>query len=34
MGIILTYAINDRETFQNIEMWMKQINQHASENVC
>jgi Ras-related protein Rab-8A len=34
MGIILTYAVNDRESFKNIEKWMKQIKQHASENVC
>ena len=34
MGIILSYAVNDRESFQNIENWMKQIRQHASEDVC
>lgn len=33
MGIILTYAIDDRETFTNIENWMKQIKMHANENV-
>jgi small GTP-binding protein len=25
MGIILAYACNDRESFQNIENWIKQI---------
>ena len=34
MGIILAYACNDRESFQSIENWMKQIKQHASEDVC
>jgi len=34
MGIILSYAVNDRESFQNIENWMKQIRQHASDDVC
>jgi small GTP-binding protein len=34
MGIVLGYAVNDRESFQNIENWMKQIKDHASENVC
>lgn len=34
MGIILGYAVTDRDSFQNIENWMKQIKQHASEDVC
>jgi len=34
MGIILGYAVNDRESFQNVENWMKQIKEHASEEVC
>ena len=34
MGIILTYAVNDSETFQSIQNWMSQIKQHANENVC
>lgn len=33
MGIILTYAINERETFTDIQNWLKQIKLHASENV-
>jgi len=33
MGIMLAYAVNDRESFQNIENWMKQIKEHASEDV-
>jgi len=34
MGIVLTYAVNDRESFNNIVNWMKQIKSHASENIC
>ena len=34
MGIILTYAVDDRDSFKNIENWMRQIKLHASENVC
>ena len=34
MGIILTYSIAEPDTFKNIENWMKQIQQQASENVC
>jgi small GTP-binding protein len=34
MGIVLGYAVNDRESFQNIENWIKQIKDHASEDVC
>jgi Ras-related protein Rab-8A len=33
MGIVLTYAINERETFEDIENWVKQIKLHASDNV-
>ena len=33
-GIILTYAVNDRESFKNIERWLKQIKDNASEDVC
>jgi Ras-related protein Rab-8A len=33
MGIILTYAINERETFMDIENWVKQIKLHASDSV-
>jgi len=34
MGIILTYSVVEPDTFRNIENWMKQIQQQASENVC
>lgn len=33
MGIILTYAINDRQSFMALENWARQIKTHASENV-
>ena len=30
----MTYAVNDRQSFKNIDNWIKQIDEHASENVC
>eukprot|EP01017_Pseudomicrothorax_dubius_P015244 TRINITY_DN17640_c0_g1_i1.p1 TRINITY_DN17640_c0_g1~~TRINITY_DN17640_c0_g1_i1.p1 ORF type:complete len:211 (-),score=43.95 TRINITY_DN17640_c0_g1_i1:145-777(-) len=33
-GIILAYAQDDRQSFTNIETWMKQIQTHATENIC
>ena len=33
MGIIMTYAINDLQSFNALENWMRQIKTHASENV-
>ena len=33
MGIILTYAINERDSFDDIENWVKQIKLHASDSV-
>jgi GTPase SAR1 and related small G proteins len=33
MGIILTYAVDDRATFNDIENWVKQIKTHASSEV-
>jgi len=33
MGIVLTYAINDRKSFQNIENWMKQISTNAAKGI-
>merc|ERR1712110_968384 len=32
-GIILVYDITDRQTFQDIENWLGEIQQHASPNV-
>ena len=34
MGIIMAYAINDRNSFNNINNWMKQIKDHALDHVC
>ena len=34
MGIIMAYGINDRNSFNNINNWMKQIKEHAGEHVC
>lgn len=33
MGVILTYAISDRQTFDDIENWVKQIKLHASDDI-
>jgi small GTP-binding protein len=33
MGIIMTYAVNDRSSFNAMENWLKQIKTHAAENV-
>ena len=33
MGIILVYDCTDATTFNNIQNWLKQIDQHASSNV-
>ncbi|CAD8124944.1 unnamed protein product [Paramecium sonneborni] len=33
MGIILVFAVNDQETFNDIDKWMNQIKQHASDNI-
>lgn len=33
MGIILTYSIEDRNSFNDIQNWVKQIKMHASSEV-
>jgi small GTP-binding protein len=33
MGIIMTYAVDDRVSFESIENWIKQIKLHSSNNV-
>ena len=30
----MTYAIDDKKSFLNIENWMEQIKLHANEDVC
>lgn len=32
-GIILTYDITDRESFNNINSWLSEIKKHAGANV-
>jgi Ras-related protein Rab-8A len=34
MGILMTYSVNDANSFNNIKNWMNQIKEHAAENVC
>lgn len=33
-GIILTYSITDKQSFINVENWMKQVDEYASKDVC
>lgn len=33
MGIILVYDCTAEETFNNIQNWLKQIDQHATSSV-
>lgn len=33
MGIIMTFSVNDRSSFNAMENWLKQIKTHAAENV-
>ncbi|KAH7295078.1 hypothetical protein KP509_27G031300 [Ceratopteris richardii] len=33
MGIILVYDVTDESSFNNIRNWVKNIEQHASDNV-
>ena len=33
MGILLVYDITDEGSFNNIRNWMKNIEEHASDNV-
>mmetsp|Transcript_28319 Transcript_28319/g.79927 ORF Transcript_28319/g.79927 Transcript_28319/m.79927 type:complete len:212 (+) Transcript_28319:304-939(+) len=33
MGILLVYDITDEASFNNIQNWMKNVDQHAAENV-
>lgn len=33
MGIVLTYSIEDRNSFNDIDNWIKQIKMHSSQEV-
>ncbi|XP_026657577.1 ras-related protein RABE1c-like isoform X3 [Phoenix dactylifera] len=33
MGILLVYDVTDESSFNNIRNWIRQIEQHASDNV-
>ena len=33
MGILLVYDVTEETSFQNVKNWMRQIEQHAAENV-
>ena len=32
MGIILSYSVTDRESFENIETWVRLANEHGGAN--
>ena len=32
-GVVLTYAVNNRESFQNVENWMRQVKAKADEGI-
>lgn len=32
-GVVLVYSITDRKTFNNIESWLKQINESQPQNM-
>jgi len=34
MGILLCYAINNRESFEKVGYWMEEIRKNASSDVC
>merc|ERR1712137_5117 len=33
MGVVLTYDITDQASFEHVEYWVQQLNQHGSEDV-
>jgi Ras-related protein Rab-8A len=33
MGILLTYDVTDRRSFENVRNWMANVKEHASERV-
>lgn len=33
MGIVLVYDVTEESTFNNIQNWLKQIDQHAASGV-
>jgi len=32
-GVILSYAVNDRDSFNNVEEWIDQVKKHAGEDI-
>lgn len=33
-GVILTYDISDRPSFENVNNWMNEVNSNSSPNIC
>lgn len=34
IGVLIVYDINDKRSFDNIKNWLREVNIHASENIC
>ena len=33
-GVILTYGVDDRSSFDNISTWIEELQKHAEKNIC
>ena len=34
MGVVIVYDITNRDSFDNVNYWMSNLNEHAAENIC
>ena len=34
MGVVLTYAVNNRDSFEKVAFWMEQVKTYAKEDIC
>ncbi len=34
MGVVMVYSSNNRESFENLNKWLQQVEQYAPINVC
>ena len=34
MGVVIVYDVTNRDTFENVNYWMNNLNEHAAENIC
>jgi len=33
-GVILMYSVSDRKSFENIQNWMRQVDEFSDKNIC